>query len=314
MIEISWVIIFTCTWIIPSIFLLGIFARTSNNYRASAILKSEPVVLLFLGIWFLGFNGPLLSQFATAMLFQIEVHFSGVFAPGEKIFFQIGFLAGAMMLAATLAKAFWTHVLLEDGVWGKVQDFQKPLMERGRLFGVIEFSIRCLIAVSIIFLQSVLNELQLVKHIDEIAKQSDLAASSLTQIEETEFVLSFSDWLIQFSLVGLGLFSLILIWLAIVYPLNIRRTDVSSEICNSSALGTLFSALPAFAIMYLMFVLSTGEFIPNFFVDYSPGNPPRLFVALSSFIFILLSMLIVFNLIITLIRGPWQEMLKSIGR
>jgi hypothetical protein len=286
-------------YFVPAVFFIGILCRVIRHGRAegSTTLYAEPVVLLFIGLVFMAANAPYVDELATAMQVRlyIEPHAGGGADMGED-WFHLAFGLGAIAVLATLAKAFWTHVILEENQWGPLAGYRSYLWSN-KIVGWFEYFLRCVIAVLIVLTQKGLSEVQDVKHIDDTkAIISDEEASN-------EFVTSFLEWLWEFSLYGFWLYAFICIWLSLV-----AWRTVHEPRGKRAAWYTATSTIPALLIAWIMFVLATGRVIPNPFETYVPGNPPGwLIMSVSSFLFVL-SLLVFLNVAYTAFTGPGREL------
>lgn len=294
-----WLAFFLLTWIVPGLFFLGILAKTiRKDVRERANLHSEPFVLMFLGLWFLAVNGPLMGQFIVAMEFRLGAGIASFLSPDELTFFRFSFGVAALAVIATLAKAFWTHVMLEEGVWGRIHEYRKPLWDAGLAYGWGEYAVRCIIAVLIVLMQKELSNMSKIPHISDLSN-----GIHLSQAAEAVFVEDFSKWLGGFSRLGVYLFLMIWVWLAIV---SIKNMSKSKEAWMSFA-GTALSAVPSLLVVWFMYMNATGEMFPIPFFDISVQDPSKVVLIASTVVYIFCSIVIFSNLLWVLWRGPVPE-------
>lgn len=286
------------TWIAPCLFFAGIIAQTVSRTRAapqnSKGQHSEPFVFTFLGAWFLIVNGPLLQQMSFAMEYRLGASASALLSSENLTLFRTAFGLAAVSVVATLAKAFWTHVQLENNYWGEVRNYRKKVWEKGARFGWLEYALRCLIAVVIVYMQKLLGDISNIEGIQIVS-----SGEVLDQVREAEFVNSFSQWLAGFSRTAFYLYLLIIVWLSIVWSAHSKA--------YSAVIGTATSTVPALIVVWAMYFMSTSSVLPLPLGRIEIGSPDPVIIFSTMLLFFFLSLIIVANLAWTIWKGPIKE-------
>lgn len=294
---------FTLTWIVPALFFVGILARTFRRRpEIAGNLSSGPFVLLFFGLWFFAVNGPLMGLFIRAMEYRLGTGIAGYLTHRELDALRVAFGLGALSVIATLAKALWTHTLLEENVWGSISNYREPLWKRGKFFGWLEYGLRCFIAVQIALMQNSLSDVSNVPFIQEVYNNK-----TLPQTRESEFMLNFSAWLGEFTRFGFWLYLSIMAWTALVFMSPGDRREFRKALA-----GTLTSTVPAWLLVWFVYVLSTGDYTPFPFEVIRAGEPPKLLIVSSLVTFFVLFLCIACNLFYTIWKGPLDEITQLI--
>ena len=294
------------TVVVPATFFLGIVLRVTRQASDAGGIRrihTEPIVLLLIGFWFLAANSPYIENLSIALEYRLQISAGGTVLASENglRWFRFCFGTGMIALLATLAKAFWTHVVLEDNEWGGVQRYRE-MLPSGFVSG-FEYVIRCLIAVLIVVTQKELTGVGNISFIDDVnAIRGDEERSQI-------FSQEFATWLQGFAALAFYIYAAILVWVVIVF--SYTRSDPKA---SRAAKGTLWSTAPALAVVWIMYFLASGNFIPIPFVSTLPANVESWVAWSFTSILFLLSVAIFWNVLWTLSRGPLAEATLAVRR
>ncbi|HYJ82427.1 MAG TPA: hypothetical protein VEW26_06235 [Allosphingosinicella sp.] len=243
---VTWLLLY----ILPLGFLVAVFIKMLADWRRGRSksepprIPTEPVVLMALGFAFLWINAefvPLVARIAEEQLRMIHPEIS-------LNIVDIAFGVAAVVLMGSFAKAAWTHLNLEEGRWGSIEDYRKNIWPNP-ILSAFEFWLRVAIAVLVVLLQKQIAALHAIDHIEDARSWS-----FRTEQESASFLFSYNQWLAQTSLWGLALFGLIGLWLIVAAACNRPLKAIRPPFYR-----TLTFALPGFLICLSMKYLSTGS-------------------------------------------------------
>lgn len=304
--------------ILPSLFLGAILIWTISDgqYLRKSDAKplnfshSEPIVLLFIGAAFLYINRSPLQALPAATLIRLAGDPST--ANNSTLNFSyIAYTIATLALCASLAKAFWTHVRLEQHHWGML-DYYKAFQQRSGWVRGLELLLRCVIALIVVLLQKQLSVLKYVDHIDKVKNPH-----GIPQENEVAFVASFAEWQAHFSTLFFFMYLAIIAWSVLANRVNMQAaTKVPAElpILKNAFAGTLWSTVPGLFAAWLLFVTATGRIIPTFHSKMPVNLNEVWIITVVSGLIILVGFIIIINLGYVLFTQVWPVVRDSINR
>ena len=290
-------------FILPALFFTAILVWTLADGRylsrkgamASKFSHSEPLVLLLIGVIFLFLNREQLQALPVAALIRLTSE-PGISQAKNLSLINYSYLIytfATISICASLAKAFWTHVRLEQHFWGPL-DYYSAFGRRSGLIRALELSLRCLIAIMVLLLQKHLSLLKYVKHIGEIRLQS-----GIPQQFETDFIVSFAAWQADFAKLFMVMYAAILVWLFLAHRINRSNSKITSEELRKAVHGTLWSTGPGLIIAWLLYFTATGRWIPSLY-DQTPVNLQWWMIPAACSGFVICGAVVLVNLVIIL--------------
>lgn len=236
-------------YVLPLLFLLAVLLKMFLDWKAAreknevSRIPTEPIVLMALGFAFLWINAKFVSIVARVAEEQMrmvhpEISFNVV---------DLAFGLAAIVLMGSFAKAAWTHLNLEEGKWGTIENYRDRIWPN-KLLSAVEFWLRVLIAVVVVLLQKQISGLHSIVRIHDAENWT-----FTNERDSANFLFSYNHWLAETALWGSAFFFCVVLWLIIAVSYNRHKKY------RRSLYGTLSFALPGLLICLCLKYLSTGS-------------------------------------------------------